>query len=171
MRIRLAAAAVTTLSLLGLAGPGQAWQQPYGGCEEATLAPHSAGAAECRAHGWTIRTRLAVNPRAVVKGSGLPDCVNEDGSGQRSACSWNFDGSTDGNGVGLSYWVNERDRVTYVWPHRPDRLNHGWSWVTRGLDDALAEGEQREDWMTCIFRWRHGLAQVRCPDGFGQTAP
>ena len=27
------------------------WTEPYGGCKEATLYPHSVGAEECRAHG------------------------------------------------------------------------------------------------------------------------
>jgi hypothetical protein len=175
MRITsLAATAVTTLGLL-LTGvsSASAWHQPYGGCEEATLAPYSVGADQCRAHGWTIRTRLAVNPHAVVKGSGLPHCVNEDGSGQRSACSWNFhDGHPDGNGVGLSFWVDHKDHVHYVWPVRP--IHGHWHWVGQELGDALAEGEQHEDdWGQCMFKWRHhhGMAQVMCPDGFGQTAP
>ena len=168
MRIRLAAAAVTTLGLLGLAGPGQAWHQPYGGCEEGTLAPHSAAANECRAHGWVIKRRLAVNPHAVVKGSGLPDCREEDGSGQ-GICSWNFAGSTDGNGVGLTYWVGVNDRVHYAWPSRP--IHGRWVWVNQELGDALAEGEHQEpnNWRQCITRPRHGLAQVMCPDGFGQS--
>jgi hypothetical protein len=83
------------------------WVQPYGGCEEATLAPQSAAADECRDHGWTIRRRLAVSGHGIVKGSGLPHCREEDGSGQRSACSWNFhEGTRDGNDRGASLWVD-----------------------------------------------------------------
>lgn len=173
MRIRLAAAAVTTLALLGLAGPGLAhsahWQQPYGGCEEGTLAPHSAGANECRAHGWTIRRRLAVNDRGTVVGSGLPHCVNEDGSGQRAACSWNFhDGSTDGNGEGLSYWFDRHDRIHYVWP-RPAR--YPWMPVSQSLADALAEGDQPgRHWHRCRTTGvKARVIRVACPDGYHQA--
>jgi hypothetical protein len=170
----LAALAATAL-LVVMAPANASWQQPYGGCEEASLAPHSAGANQCRAHGWTIKTRLVVNGHGVLKGSGLPHCREEDGTGQRAACSWNFPDFTvpitqDGNGKGLSYWVGVYDKVHYVWPVRP--IHGRWHWVTPELGDALAEGEQHEaDWTNCMFRWRHGLAQVMCPDGFGQTAP
>jgi hypothetical protein len=75
------------------------WVQPYGGCEEATLAPQSAAADECRDHGWTIRRRLAVSGHGIVKGSGLPHCREEDGS----------------------------DRVHYVWVTSP--MRDGWHWA------------------------------------------
>lgn len=33
------------------------WTEPYGGCDEAWQAPQSAGAWECRAHGWIVTAR------------------------------------------------------------------------------------------------------------------
>ena len=159
MKLTIALAAAAAASMVTVAPAFASWHQPYGGCEEATLAPHSVGAQDCRAHGWTIRRRLAVNPHAVVKGSGLPDCREEDGSGQRSACSWNFHGSHDGNGRGLSYWVDERDHVHYVWPVRPLGTP-----VTQELGDALAEGEKREKWERCWLD--ENRTHVACPDGY-----
>jgi hypothetical protein len=163
MKIMFAVAAA--VGLLGIMAPAHSWQQPYGGCEEATLAPHSAGAVECRAHGWTIRTRLAVNPHGLVLGSGLPHCRYEDGSGQRSACSWNFhDGTRDGNGQGLSYWVDERDRVHYVWVRR---AAYPWHNVSSALADSLSEGERPYAyWLRCRTTGvQRDPIVVACPDG------
>jgi len=87
------------------------WQQPYGGCKEAYVAPQSAGADECRAHGWVIRPRLVVGPYGWVRYSTLPQCRNEDGSGQRSACSWNFGMPRS---WGKVYWVDYHNRTHYV---------------------------------------------------------
>lgn len=148
-----------------------AWQQPYGGCKEATLAPHSKAAAACRNHGWTINRRLAVSPRGVVKGSGLPHCKNEDGSGQKSACSWNFrDGHRDGNGKGLSYWVSHFGKIRYVWAHSP--LTEHRHWVGQPLADALAEGDQpHRKWEQCVTNGvHHRVIKVDCPDGYHQEA-
>ena len=181
MRIRLAAAAVTALGLLGIAGPGQA-TQPYGGCVEGHDYPHSAGAAWCRDHGWVIKPRLVVGPHGRVHFVSLPLCREEDGSGQRSACTWNFGPGPEGlyhphghtgDDQGLSYWVGVNDRVHYVWNWTAgDPRPEGWTWVSQELGDALAEGEQYEpNWEACITRPRHGLAQVACPDGFGLSAP
>lgn len=145
--------------------------RPYGGCKEATVAPHSAAADQCRDRGWTIRPRLAVTPHGVVAASALPHCREEDGSGQRSACSWNFhDGTQDGDGKGLSLWWDRHDRVHYVWPASP--LHDQWMWVDQELGDALAEGDHHEDnWETCITNGvHHHRIRVQCPDGFGQTA-
>src|SRR5262245_63358868 len=69
---------------------GLKWTQPYGGCAEAWQAPHSKGADECRAHGWTVRARLVVGPHRWVRYNNLPHCREEDGSGQKSACTWNI---------------------------------------------------------------------------------
>jgi hypothetical protein len=150
------AAAVATISLTAPANAS--WHQPYGGCEEGTLAPHSAGANECRDHGWTIRKRLAVNPRHVVKGSGLPHCREEDGSDQRPACSWNFhDGQRDGNGRGASYWVDWHDHVHYVWAQSP--VTDGWSWSNARQSRAMG----RHD---CIVKHGTTVASgliARCP--------
>ena len=165
-----AAAAATTLGLLGLAGPGQAWQQPYGGCEEATLAPHSAGAHTCRVHGWTIRKRLAVNAHGLVKGSGLPHCRYEDG-GENQPCSWNFhDGQgIDGNNRGLSYWIDREDRTHYVWS-RP--AGYPWHNVSSALADALSEGDRPYHyWLRCRTTGvQRNPIVVACPDGHRYTA-
>lgn len=119
MKIRSIAAlvAVTATILIGSPAPANAWSQPYGGCKEAWQAPHSKGAAECRSHGWTVTKRLVVTPHKRVVFDRLPACRYEDGSGQRSACTWNLHPSTspDGNGVGMAYWIDRRDRTHYVW--------------------------------------------------------
>lgn len=94
------------------------WTQPYGGCVEAHRYPHSRGARECRAHGWTIRTRLVVGPHHWVRFSTLPHCETEDGSHTHRPCSWNFD-RTDGNGIGRSYWIGRHGHTHYVRVHRP----------------------------------------------------
>lgn len=61
---------------LGLAvAPAAKAAQPYGGCKEAWQAPTSQGAADCRAQGWTITDEVVVNPRGVIKVSGLRDCA------------------------------------------------------------------------------------------------
>ena len=113
-----AAASLVALTAAGLAtiapAPAQAWTQPYGGCKEAARYTHSPGAHECRVHGWTIRPRLIVTPRGHVVMSRLPHCREEDGSGQRGACSWNIGPRRDGNGRGLAYWLDEHDRTHYV---------------------------------------------------------
>lgn len=138
--------------------------EPYGGCKEAYQAPHSQGAKECRAKGWTIKRRLVVTPHAVVRFTRLPHCREEDGSGQRSACTWNIGRKIDGDGQGLSYWVSgpharHHDRIHYVWPERPLGTP-----VSQELGDALAEGEQHEDWDRCWLD--EPRTHVRCPDGF-----
>jgi hypothetical protein len=120
---KIAAFAVATATLLP--SSAQAWTQPYGGCKEAWQAPTSAGADECRDHGWLVRKRLVVNPHSVVKFNRLPHCTTEDGVGQ-GPCTWNI-GRTDGNGVGAAYWVDRRDRVHYVWRQAP---RNPWRWPT-----------------------------------------
>lgn len=108
------AMAATTATIL-IASPAQA-SQPYGGCKEAHLAPHSSGASWCRAHGWTVTRRLVVNRYHKVVFDRLPLCRQEDGSGQRSACTWNLHPSTpQGNGIGKGYWLDRRDRAHFVW--------------------------------------------------------
>lgn len=91
-----------------------AWVQPYGGCKEAWQAPRSAGARQCRAHGWTVTRHIVVGPHRWVRYVDLPLCRFEDGSGQRSACTWNLSIQRQGNGVGLRYWVDRHDRPHYV---------------------------------------------------------
>jgi len=151
---------IGTILAIGVFDPGHADPaQPYGGCKEAHLAPHSAGAQDCRAHGWTVRGRIVVNRHGVVKYLALPHCREEDGSGQRPTCGWNLGGRTDGNGRGLSYFVDRHDRVHYVWPERP--LGEP---TPAPLADALAEGERHEDWATCWLE--ETPTHVRCPDGY-----
>lgn len=105
----------TVLAMLWFDPAHASEHEPYGGCEEAVIAPHSVGAQECRDLGWTIHRRIAVDPHHVLRYSALPHCREEDGSGQKRACSWNFhDGQRDGNGKGRSYWVDRHDRIHYV---------------------------------------------------------
>jgi hypothetical protein len=157
IRALLGTAAVTVAMVLPT-GPGHA-DAPYGGCKEAWQAPHSQGADWCRAHGWTVRARLLVGPHGVVRMHRLPHCREEDGSGQRSACTWNIGRRVDGDGQGLSYWVGPGDRVHYVWPERP--LGEP---TPPELADALAEGMVDENWDTCWLDENH--THVRCPDGY-----
>lgn len=165
MRTTLALVIAAAAAMVGLAAPANAsWHQPYGGCEEATLAPHSTAAVDCRAHGWTIMRRLAVNPHAVVKGSGLPHCREEDGSSGPLPCSWNFhDGrGTDGNNRGLSYWIGRHGRTHYVWP---GPAQYPWHAVGQPLADALAEGVTRR-WERCRTTGVHRrVIRVACPNG------
>lgn len=127
---------------------------------------HASNASCARSHhprpvhcrGWTIYPRLLVGPRGIVKRSGLPHCREEDGSGQSGRCSWNFrDGTTDGNGVGLSYWVDRLDGIHYVWTTSP--MTKGWHWSTRGEQN---HGASRY----CIVR-NGGTdgTDTRCPNG------
>lgn len=100
---------------LGMVVSAPANAEPYGGCVEAYRYASSPGAQDCRDLGWTIRPRLVVDPQGWVHVSMLPACRQEDGSGQRSACAWNFSRTeVTGNGQGRKYWVDQRDRVHYV---------------------------------------------------------
>lgn len=90
-----------------------AWQQPYGGCDEALFAPHSRAATECRNHGWTITPHIVVGPRGWVRAVDMPACNVEDGSSGPLPCAWNFVGLT-GNGLGKAYWVDRNGGVHYV---------------------------------------------------------
>lgn len=97
-----------------MAAPALAGDAPYGGCKEAYQAPQSPGARDCRQRGWVIRPRLVVTPDRWIVFTRLPHCRYEDGSGQRSACTWNVGTPQDGNGRGRAYWVDLADRVHYV---------------------------------------------------------
>jgi hypothetical protein len=90
-----------------------------GGCKEAYTAPHSVTADRCREAGWTIRVRpsgrgIIVSPRHVIRYLWLPQCLNEDGSAQRSACTWNVTLPYQGDGMGRAFWVDWHDRIHYV---------------------------------------------------------
>lgn len=144
-------------------------------CIAAHRTPHSRLAAACRSRGWVVRPRLVVGPRGVVRYSHLPHCRYEDGSGQRSACSWNFTGDdyfggVDGNGYGLVLWNDRHDRAHYVWPLRMDLLSGHWQWVSRSLADALAEGEHpNRRWERCLVRYG-ATTTVICPDGYRERS-
>lgn len=149
-----------SLILMSTKAQAAEWTQPYGGCKEATLAPHSAGAEECRAHGWTIMRRLAVNPHGVVKGSGLPACTFEDGSGGPLPCAWNFDGIHTGNDQGLAYWIGTGRHVHYVWAHRPAPISEGYAhWAT--LWNQAHLGLTRKCW---VYRTKQDTWNTQCPD-------
>lgn len=82
--------------------------QPYGGCDEAWQAPHSAGAGWCQARGWTVRPNFVLNRYNVVKANRLPACKNEDSIG----CYWNA--TYRGNNRGSSFIVSKKGEVFYV---------------------------------------------------------
>jgi hypothetical protein len=108
LRYLLATMATFTALTIGAqadAGP------TYGGCGEAWQAPSSQGAAWCRGHGWIVRARIVIGPHRYVHMTALPHCRFEDGSGQRSACTWNVGRPIDGNGIGRAYvvWANGTD--------------------------------------------------------------
>lgn len=143
--------------------------QPYGGCDEGWMAPHSKGARECRSFGWIIRPRLVVGPHGVVRASWLPSCGVEDSSSGPIPCSWNFR-RTDGNGLGLAYWVtgtHGSNRAHFVWAHNPAR--NGWRWVPSGLSDAIAESgvhNAQRNWMQCVMNGPvHSGTRIKCADG------
>jgi hypothetical protein len=166
-RITLALAGLLLLAFtFGTASPAGAATQPYGGCDEAWQAPHSAGAQDCRNAGWTIRKRLVVNPHGVVRMSTLPHCLEEDGSGQRSACTWNVGPRQDGNGIGLAYWLDRHDRTHYVWNSAPHRVR--WQWVTARQAHNMASTGHRAAryWRTCQVHFGTRTTKVACPDGF-----
>ena len=90
----------------------QTWLQPYGGCDEAMGYVNSEGAADCRAHGWTVTRHIVVSPKGYVRAIDMPHCNYEDGSGGSLPCYWN--GSVAGNGEGRSYWISPNGRTHYV---------------------------------------------------------
>lgn len=141
--------------------------QPYGGCKEAWQAPQSDGADWCRDHGWTVRGNLVVGPRGVVRYDAMPECRHEDGSGQRAACSWNFWGHYQGNGRGLSYWVDRADRARYVWA-TVDQPREIGPWVTRDQARTLREGYGAPGgfvrWTQCVNRIGDTSVTI-CPNG------
>jgi hypothetical protein len=87
------------------------WTQPYGGCDEGWQAPRSAGAQDCRDHGWIVRSRLVVNPHGRVVAHSMPSCPDEE---RGRFCSWNIN-PTDGNGRGAQFWRDADSRAHYVW--------------------------------------------------------
>lgn len=125
--------------------------QPYGGCNEAWQAPHSDGARQCRADGWTVSRHLVLNPHDVVMFTDLHECRYEDGSGQRPRCVW-F-GDYMGNGHGLSY-AEHRGHARYFWVKRPNV--NGWVWVwpsfARALEQSAAPDAETRNWRGCVTK-------------------
>jgi hypothetical protein len=170
LRTLLATAAVTTIAATSaVLSTGPARADHHGTIRATRVGPHactmpwSTDTDWCRAHGWTILPRLIVGPHAVVRYDRLPHCREEDGSGPQSLpCTYNIlrgNERPDGNGLGLSYWIDRHHHTHYVWPAQP--LGHP---VWQALGDALAEGEKQERWERCWLDENH--THVRCPDGF-----
>jgi hypothetical protein len=113
---------------------------------------------------------LDVNKHGVVRSSTLPHCTVEDASRGPVPCTWNVGTGTDGNGVGLAYWVGRNGATHYVWATTP--RNERWAWVQEDLADALAEGDAADAttrrWERCVTK-REGEV-VRCADGARFTA-
>lgn len=99
----LAAAIVASVAAPAVAAPARA-------IDCATAPSDSPAADACRADHWTIRPRVAVSPRGIMRRHSLPSCTFEDGSGTRLPCSWNVRG-TDGNGIGRAYYVTGSHRA------------------------------------------------------------
>lgn len=78
-------------------------------CDEAWQAPHSDGAHTCRDHGWTVKSRMVLDPTNQVRSLvGLKPCRTED---QESACYWRA--MCQGNGFGDSF-VRLNHRTWFV---------------------------------------------------------
>lgn len=73
-------------------------------CSDEYRHPSSGQAKTCREAGWTVTSRYLLTPGRVPVYIDLPSCGYEDGSTDRTACTWNVN-SGDGNGVGLRYIV------------------------------------------------------------------
>ena len=104
MRRALTVAALVASAVLAPT-VAHAADQPYGGCKEGWMAPHSAGAAACRADGWTVKERIVVSPTGLTVRNTLKPCPTED---SRTLCFW--DGTYRGNGRGQSFWVGRDGR-------------------------------------------------------------
>lgn len=99
----LAAVAVTALALATWFTPAES-AQPYGGCKEALAYPHTAGARDCRALGWTVNANVVVSPRSVLVATRWEPCRRKDSHG----CYW------DARGEGRSFYVNRQGEYHYV---------------------------------------------------------
>ena len=78
---------------------------------------------------------ISANSHGVVTFNNLPHCANEDGSGGTRPCTWNIPLGTDGDGVGLQYWIDGQGndssqyKAVYVWSPTPIQGNRRWSTV------------------------------------------
>jgi hypothetical protein len=99
------------------AGAASTWAQPYGGCKEGYQFPRSQGAAECRAHGWTVKRWLVVSPAGYVRYL----------RGSRYLCSTRTDrvcvwfATAQGNGNGRSWWTDRAGRRHLLTTEGPGR--------------------------------------------------
>jgi hypothetical protein len=102
---------------------------------------------------------ITVDRHARVVLSALPHCHFEDGSGGKTPCTWNVGPETDGNGVGLAYWVNKPHgefKYHYVWNRNPLQGHPARHWEKKG-----------DHWPGSIKCWYHiaGTTVVKCPNG------
>lgn len=154
--VRLVAAMIgLTMLVFTFVLSNPAWAS---GCTSAWQAPSGAVAQTCRHQGWTITAHMVLDPHYVVQWSNLLSCNYEDGSGQRSDCSWNF--PPGGGSQGRTYFVTGNDPhnrlTTYVWgrSHR--------HWVTPRQERALdVRHQSKRHWTRCYMH--RGV--IHCADG------
>jgi len=108
-------AAIVVATVL-VATKAAAVTQPYGGCKEAWRYPHSAGADDCRALGWTIKRKIVVNPNGIVRYSSLPHCSYPK---RMRWCTWNVIFTRDlrvcdGDCYRAPYWSDRKGRTHFV---------------------------------------------------------
>lgn len=165
-RVGVAALIVAAFNLGSVAGPdavradtqiGTALSvtQPYGGCKEAWIAPHSEGADYCRSIGWTVRYNLTVNPHKVIRHNAMRGCRTEDAGHN---CIWL--GEQRGNREGLTFWRGKAGRAHYVWPYDFTGPYTRWHWVKPGSVWDHIPGVNR----TCAVRVG-GTTYIVRPDG------
>lgn len=104
----MVAATIIIVALLILTEPSDAATPRY--CDEAWRYSHSAGAAACRADGWTIRPHFTISPRNRLRATDLPPCASDDG--EERGCYWNA--RRRGNHRGDSFVVSMRGELFYV---------------------------------------------------------
>lgn len=116
---------------------------------------------------WFIPARSAepsitLSQHRVVLGSSLRHCPTED-SGRN--CTWNI-GSPDGNGQGLSFYVDPDGKVTYVWPENPVLISdHQWRWVPGKIRTRLTQ-EGLPLSVSCMWRTvGDDYSRIRCANG------
>ena len=123
---------------------------------------------------------LDLTSHSVVRSSTLPHCIGETNEGDAQhpdgapqPCTWNVGQQTDGNGIGLAYWIGVHNRYHYVWASSPKRP--GNQWVTRYMAHSIAQhhcrkagcmgGRTASYWMSCIWRTGDGRDVFVCRDG------
>lgn len=109
-RIGLGIAAIIAAVVGTITTPPAHADQPYGGCKEAgqsMMTVTSQGADDCRAHGWTIRRTIVIDPHGWVRATTLTPCANDEPVG--GPCVW--DARRQGNGHGQSFWLDRHDTI------------------------------------------------------------